>query len=135
MFRFTIYKNSILATICSLFGTAFIAMALLSMINGDLEILSGIIVIAVGIGLVILAGEISQWKERRKKAKAAQKAAAAAGNPAPARPAAPVRPAAAPRTATAPAKPLGNSVTAARIFCILTEDVPIREEISVRFLL
>lgn len=27
MFRFTIYKNSILATICSLFGTAFIAMA------------------------------------------------------------------------------------------------------------
>ena len=122
MFRFTIYKNSILATICSLFGTAFIAMALLSMINGDLEILSGIIVIAVGIGLVILAGEISQWKERRKKAKAAQKAAAAAGNPAAApRPASPVRPAAPARPAAPrPVKPLGKSLTAAKVLCVLT---------------
>lgn len=86
MFRFTIYKNSILATLCSLFGTALIAMAVLSMFSGELEILHGLCAIALGAVFVILAGEISERKERRKKVKAAQKAAHAAGNPAPARP-------------------------------------------------
>lgn len=69
--RFVIYRNSILATICSMFGAAFIAMAVMSMINGELGILSGIGALAFGVGLMCLAGFISERKEKRKRAKAA----------------------------------------------------------------
>ena len=34
--RFVIYKNSVLATFCSIFGAAFIVMAVTSMVSGEL---------------------------------------------------------------------------------------------------
>ena len=37
--RFVIYKNSVLATFCSIFGAAFIVMAVTSMVSGELGIL------------------------------------------------------------------------------------------------
>lgn len=81
--RFVIYKNSILATICSMFGAACIAMAVMSMIDGELGILPSIGVIAVGVGLMWLAGVISDRKAKRKQAKAAAKAAASGAGHAP----------------------------------------------------
>ena len=52
--RFVIYRNSILASICSLFGSACVAMAVGGLIGKEIEILPGIAMIAVGIGLVWL---------------------------------------------------------------------------------
>ena len=69
--RFVIYKNSILASICSLFGSAFVALAVVSMFNGELGILPGIGVIAVGFGLIMLGSFISERKAKKKQAKAA----------------------------------------------------------------
>lgn len=76
--RFVIYKNSILATFCSMFGASMIAMAVMALINGELDFLPGIGVLAIGIGLMWLAGIISERKARRKQAKAAQAVRAAA---------------------------------------------------------
>lgn len=115
MFRFTIYKNSILATICSLFGTAFIAMAVVSLFSGELEILPTICMVGIGIGLVILAGEISERKERKKRAKAARQAAQpSAGN------AAGHCSAAAPRKAAVSAISVDKFLLFAKIGCVLT---------------
>ena len=75
--RFVIYKNSVLATICSMFGAAFIVMAVTSMISGELGILPGIGVIAAGLGLMWLGDLISTKKAERKQKKAQQAAAAA----------------------------------------------------------
>ena len=75
--RFVIYKNSVLATICSMFGAAFIVMAVTSMISGELGILPGIGVIAVGLGFMWLGDLISTKKAERKQKKAQQAAAAA----------------------------------------------------------
>lgn len=60
--RFVIYKNSVLATFCSMFGAAFIAMAVMSMISGELGILPGIGVIAAGLGFMWLGDFISTKK-------------------------------------------------------------------------
>ena len=65
--RFVIYKNSVLATFCSMFGAAFIAMAVMSMISGELGILPGIGVIAVGLGFMWLGDFISTKKAERKR--------------------------------------------------------------------
>ena len=75
--RFVIYKNSVLATICSMFGAAFIVMAVTSMISGELGILPGIGVIAAGLGFMWLGDLISTKKAERKQKKAQQAAAAA----------------------------------------------------------
>lgn len=60
--RFVIYKNSVLATLCSIFGASFIAMAVMAMVSGELEILSGIILIVAGVGLMWLGDFISTKK-------------------------------------------------------------------------
>ena len=78
-FRFVIYRNSVLATICSMFGAVSVVMGITAVINGELGILPAIGVIAFGIGLMLLAGVISNHKEKKKKAKAAQARAAAFG--------------------------------------------------------
>ena len=78
-FRFVIYRNSVLATICSMFGAVSVVMGITAVINGELGILPAIGVIAFGIGLMLLAGVISNHKEKKKKAKAAQARAAASG--------------------------------------------------------
>ena len=78
-FRFVIYRNSVLATICSMFGAVSVVMGITAVINGELGILPAIGVIAFGIGLMLLAGVISNHKEKKKKAKAAQARAASSG--------------------------------------------------------
>jgi len=80
MIRFVIYKNSVLATICSMCGAASVAMAVMGLMGKEIGIFPAIILIAVGLGLMWLAADISEKKEQRKKAKAAQNAAAGAGN-------------------------------------------------------
>ena len=75
MVHFVIYRNSILATICSMIGAVCIAMAVGGMVGKEIGILPGIAMIAVGLGLMLLAGIISEHKEKKKKAKAAAKAA------------------------------------------------------------
>lgn len=75
--RFVIYKNSVLATICSMFGAAFVVMAVTSMVSGELGILPGIGVIAAGLGFMWLGDLISTKKAERKRKKAQQVAAAA----------------------------------------------------------
>ena len=75
--RFVIYKNSVLATICSMFGAAFIVMAVTSMVSGELGILPGIGVIAAGLGFMWLGDFISTKKAERKRRKAQQTVAAA----------------------------------------------------------
>ena len=72
--RFIIYKNSILATFCSMFGAAFIAMAVMAMFSGELGILTGIGVIAGGLGFMWLGDFISTKKAERKQKKAQQAA-------------------------------------------------------------
>lgn len=72
--RFIIYKNSILATFCSMFGAAFIAMGVASMFSGELGILAGIGVIAGGLGFMWLGDFISKKKAERKQKKAQQTA-------------------------------------------------------------
>lgn len=79
--RFVIYKNSVLATFCSIFGAAFIVMAVTSMVSGELGILPGIGVIAAGLGFMWLGDIISTKKAERKRKKAQQAAAAAASSP------------------------------------------------------
>lgn len=70
--RFVIYKNSVLATLCSMFGAAFIALAVTAMISGELDILSGICMIVVGVGFMWLGDFISTKKAERKRKKAQQ---------------------------------------------------------------
>lgn len=73
--RFVIYKNSILATFCSMFGAVFIVMAVTSMVSGELGILPGIGVIAADLGFMWLSDLISTKKAERKRKKAQQAAA------------------------------------------------------------
>lgn len=74
--RFVIYKNSILASICSLFGSAAVAMGVMALFSGELGILPGIAVIAVGVALIWLGSVISERKARKKQQKAQQAAQA-----------------------------------------------------------
>ena len=79
--RFVIYKNSVLATICSMFGAAFVVMAVTSMVSGELGILPGIGVIAAALGFMWLGDIISTKKAERKRKKAQQAATAAVSSP------------------------------------------------------
>lgn len=111
--HFVIYKNSILATLCSMTGAAFAAMGVLAMINGELNILSGTGVIAAGIALMVLADFISRRKAGRTRRKAQQ----AAFNAAPSarsshRPTAGAQPFSA-------GKPVNKSAVAAGLFFLM----------------
>lgn len=75
--RFFIYHNSILATVCSMFGAAFIALGVMAMIGGGLDILSGIIALAMGFGLMWLGDFISNRKATKKRNRLQQKNAPA----------------------------------------------------------
>ena len=100
---FISYKNSFLASICSLFGTAFLVLALVAMVKGELDILSGVIMIAIGGGMMYLAKVISDRKAKKQRAKAAKAAAKVTYDSAP-QPARPAQPQVE-RTYTAPAAP------------------------------
>lgn len=76
--RFIIYRNSLLATIFSMFGAATVAMAVMGMINREIDLLPGILMVAAGLGLMWLAEMISERKAKKKQAKAAQTPRAAA---------------------------------------------------------
>lgn len=65
--RFVIYRNSVPATICSMGGAAFIALGVMAMISGELDILSGLIALAIGLGLMWLGDFISTRKAKSKK--------------------------------------------------------------------
>lgn len=111
--HFVIYKNSILATLCSMTGAAFAAMGVLAMINGELNILSETGVIAAGIALMVLADFISRRKAGRTRRKAQQ----AAFNAAPSarsshRPTAGAQPFSA-------GKPVNKSAVAAGLFFLM----------------
>lgn len=75
--RFFIYRNSILATICSIFGAFFISLAVMAMIGDELDILSGIIALAIGLGLMWLGDFISTKKAEKKRNQARQNTGAA----------------------------------------------------------
>lgn len=72
--RFVIYKNSIPATLCSMLGAAFIAMAVMAIVSGELGILPGIGVLVGGLGFMWLGDFISTKKAERKRKKARQAA-------------------------------------------------------------
>lgn len=108
--RFVIYRNSILASICSLFGSACVAMAVGGLIGKEIEILPGIAMIAVGIGLVWLGSVISERKARKKQAKAQAAAAGKTAQPA-------QRTAA--RVSAAPAKSAKKAATFANLCFLL----------------
>lgn len=76
--RFVIYKNSILASFCSIFGTGFAAMGVFMLID-DFSIdnlLIAVPVIAIGLGMMWLGSFISAKKAERKRKKTRQTAAA-----------------------------------------------------------
>lgn len=108
--RFVIYKNSVLATICSIFGAAFFALAVLALINGEIDILSGIIALLVSLGLMWLGSFISEKKARRKQQRARQ-----AAEDAPSRPAAQAAPAYSPRAERACPAPEKRAVKASAV--------------------
>ena len=60
MARVTIYKNSILASICSIFGYFLVMGGILAAFSG--EILAGIIIALLGFGMAALAAAISENK-------------------------------------------------------------------------
>lgn len=80
--RFVIYKNSVPATICSMLGAAFFALAVLALINGEIDILSGVITILISLGLMWLGGFISERKARCRRQRARQGAENAPSRPA-----------------------------------------------------
>ena len=73
MARITIYKNSILASICSIFGYLLVIGGIMVAFGG--EIFGGILVALMGFGLAVLASFISE----RKKAKTVLKKIKASG--------------------------------------------------------
>ena len=79
--RFTMYKNSVLATICSMFGAVCIVMAVTGLIGKEIDFLSAIGVIAAGLGLMWLGSVISERKEKRKQDKAAAQQGSNAAKP------------------------------------------------------
>ncbi len=70
--KFTIYNNSILATLLSVLGTPVFGIGLLALIGGEFDI--AIVFIAAGLGAMVLARVISERKAEKEnqKIKAAQ---------------------------------------------------------------
>ena len=71
MARITVYKNSILASLCSLMGYGLLVGGVMVVFSGD--IFAGIALAAMGLGLAFLAALISEakrfwsWKRQIKK--------------------------------------------------------------------
>lgn len=71
MARITIYKNSVLATVCSMFGYGIAVSGVLVTITED--VIGGIVMIVCGFALSFLASSISEskkfseWKKQIKK--------------------------------------------------------------------
>lgn len=63
MAKVTVYKNSKFATFLSFLGYLMIAAGIYCIFND--ELVAGIIVVALGIGLKLLAGFISKKKSER----------------------------------------------------------------------
>ena len=76
--RFIIYKNSVLASFLSIFGTGLAAMGVFTLVNDfNMEnLMIAIPAAAIGIVLNLLASAISKRKEQKKRAKAGGSAAA-----------------------------------------------------------
>lgn len=76
--RFIIYRNSVLASFLSIFGTGLAAMGVFTLIEdfNSENLMIAIPAVAIGIGLNVLASFISKRKEQRKRARAAGSAAA-----------------------------------------------------------
>ena len=76
--RFIIYRNSVLASFLSIFGTGLAAMGVFTLIEdfNSENLMIAIPAVAIGIVLNVLASFISNRKEQRKRAKAAGTAAA-----------------------------------------------------------
>ena len=64
-----LYKNSVLATLCSIFGSALGILAIGAMSEGELNILSGIAAIALGVSLMFLGNAISKRKAKKQRSK------------------------------------------------------------------
>ena len=76
--RFIIYRNSVLASFLSIFGTGLAAMGVFTLVNDfNMEnLMIAIPAAAIGIVLNLLASAISKLKEQKKRAKAGGTAAA-----------------------------------------------------------
>ena len=76
--RFIIYRNSVLASFLSIFGTGLAAMGVFTLFEdfSTENLMIAIPAAAIGIGLNILANIISKRKEQKKRAKAGGSAAA-----------------------------------------------------------
>lgn len=126
--RFFIYKNSVLATLCSMFGAAFVALAVTSIFSGELGIISGIGVIVGGLGFMCLGGFISTKKAERKRKKEQQTVSApnasAAQN---------CGPRAAYAASEVQSKPVNKSILWAGIFFLLSAATEIWAYVSCRF--
>jgi hypothetical protein len=68
--RVTVYKNSVLATVCSLFGTCIMAGGVIMLVGGISSdsgmIVPGLIMGAVGFGLMLLGNSISEKKAEKQ---------------------------------------------------------------------
>lgn len=64
MARIRIYRNSFLATVVSLLGYILLFSGVISAFDG--AILGGILIAAVGAGLIFLAAWISERKQSRR---------------------------------------------------------------------
>lgn len=71
MAKVTTYKNSRLATFCSFLGYIVILLGVYAFFEEAFGIVVGIVALAIGIALKLLAGFISQ-KKREKEAKQSQ---------------------------------------------------------------
>lgn len=67
--RFVIYRNSFLATVCSMFGATFVATAVASILSGGMGVLEAVGVLAVGLFFMWLGSVISRKKAERKQKK------------------------------------------------------------------
>lgn len=66
MAKVTTYKNSKLATFCSFFGYLAIVLGVYSFFEDELGAVVGIIALAIGIALKLLAGFISKKKSEKE---------------------------------------------------------------------
>ena len=59
-----LYKNSFLASLVSICGCSFLIIGIGTIISN--EILAGIVLIAIGVGLLMVASDISDNKQFKK---------------------------------------------------------------------
>lgn len=71
MARFAIYKNSVLATLCSIVGYLLAISGVIIAFNE--EVAGGIVIVVIGLGLHLLGGYISENKKFKYFIKGLQK--------------------------------------------------------------